>query len=133
MRSKQGTTIQKSEKSIKSQSEYSDNNVSYTSTRKEMLSERLVNSGEQARLEEYLKQKFIDVGWKDDLKNHAKQFIRENGLKIVHKEDLYKLLSVKGKETVPMKLREDIVRRLERFIIELEQEEEGEYDDEDDV
>ena len=53
--SKQGTTIQKSEKSIKSQSEYSDNNVSYTSTRKEMLSERLVNSGEQARLEEYLK------------------------------------------------------------------------------
>lgn len=48
------------------------------------------------------------------------EFIRENGLKIVHKEDLYKLLSVKGKETVPMKLREDIVRRLERFIIELE-------------
>lgn len=47
-------------------------------------------------------------------------FIRENGLKIVHKEDLYKLLSIKGKETVPMKLREDIVRRLERFIIELE-------------
>lgn len=48
------------------------------------------------------------------------EFIRENGLKIVHKEDLYKILSVKGKETVPMKLREDIVRRLERFIIELE-------------
>ena len=48
------------------------------------------------------------------------EFIRDNGLKIVHKEDLYKILSVKGKETVPMKLREDIVRRLERFVIELE-------------
>ena len=66
--------IYKSEKSIRSQSEQSDHNTSYTSTRKDMLRERLENSVEQARLEEYLKQKFIDVDWKDDLKNHAKCF-----------------------------------------------------------
>lgn len=37
-------------------------------------------------------------------------------MEIVNEDDLYKLLQQKGKETVPMKLREDIVTRLLAFV-----------------
>ena len=40
-------------------------------------------SREEARLEEYLRQRLIEIGWKDELKNHCKELIRRKGLEKV--------------------------------------------------
>lgn len=44
----------------------------YSLRRKAELEDKLIESGEKIRLEDYLKKKFIEVGWKNDLKNYAK-------------------------------------------------------------
>lgn len=40
--------------------------------RKLFLEQKLRESREEQRLEEYLRQRLIEVGWKDELKNHCK-------------------------------------------------------------
>jgi Transcription factor e(y)2 len=40
--------------------------------RKLFLEQKLRESGEEARIEEYLRQKLIECGWKDELKKHCK-------------------------------------------------------------
>ena len=39
--------------------------------KKSLIEKKLEESGEKARLEEYLRQKLIECGWKDELKEHC--------------------------------------------------------------
>ena len=50
------------------------NNVD-VAQRKLFLEQKLRESGEEAKLEQYLKLKLIECGWKDELKNICKGFV----------------------------------------------------------
>ena len=76
--------------------------------RKLFLESKLRESGEEQRLEEYLRTKLIESGWKDELKNHCKEMIRKKGLEKVTVEELVEDLTIKGRNTVPMKVKEDL-------------------------
>jgi hypothetical protein len=39
--------------------------------KKAMIERKLEETGEKARLEEYLRQRLIESGWRDDLKRHC--------------------------------------------------------------
>lgn len=65
--------------------------------RKVLLEQRLKESGEEARLEDYLRQKLIESGWKDELKKHCKDIIRRKGLEKVTVDELVDELVVKGR------------------------------------
>ena len=39
--------------------------------KKSLIEKKLEESGEKAKLEEYLRQKLIDCGWKDELKKYC--------------------------------------------------------------
>ena len=39
--------------------------------KKSLIEKKLEESGEKARLEEYLRQKLIECGWKDELKKYC--------------------------------------------------------------
>jgi enhancer of yellow 2 transcription factor len=74
-------------------------------------------------LEDYLRQKLIEVGWKDDLKNYCKgtslsyyqEQIREKGLEKVTIDELTDMLQVRGQATVPNRVKEDLLARLKVF------------------
>ena len=83
--------------------------------RKQFLEEKLKESGEEARLENYLRQKLIESGWKEELKKHCKHLIRSKGLERVTMEDLVDELSVKGKSLVPISLKEDLLSKIKYY------------------
>ena len=39
--------------------------------KKSLIEKKLEESGEKARLEEFLRQKLVECGWKDELKKHC--------------------------------------------------------------
>lgn len=80
--------------------------------KKRFLEEKLRDSGEEARLENYLRQRLIECGWKDDLKKLCKEIIRSKGLERVTIEDLVEELTVKAKNSVPVQLKEDLLGKI---------------------
>jgi hypothetical protein len=91
-----------------------NNNVDIAQ-RKLFLETKLRESGEEQRLEEYLRHKLIESGWKDELKNHCKEMIRKKGLEKVTVEELVEELTIKGRNTVPMKVKEDLLARIKTY------------------
>ena len=65
--------------------------------KKSLIEKKLEESGEKERLEEYLRQKLIESGWKDELKAHCIEIIRTKGLDKINLEDLVEELLPKGR------------------------------------
>lgn len=78
------------------------NRLTTLEEKKVFLEEKLRESGEEVRLENYLRQKLIESGWKDQLKDHCKHIIRKKGLEKITIEDLVDELSIKAKHLVPL-------------------------------
>lgn len=90
--------------------------------RKLFLEQKLRESREEQRLEEYLRQRLIECGWKDELKNHCKgistvhpDMIRRKGLEKVTVEELVEDLTIKGKSTVPLKIKEELLAKIKTY------------------
>ena len=84
--------------------------------KKVVIERRLEESGEKARLEEYLKQRLVECGWKENLKKHClgkccklslnprshlTEIIKAKGLERINLEDLVEELLPKGRSLVP--------------------------------
>mmetsp|Transcript_17420 Transcript_17420/g.19845 ORF Transcript_17420/g.19845 Transcript_17420/m.19845 type:complete len:101 (-) Transcript_17420:33-335(-) len=91
------------------------NNAVSVAQKKAVLETKLRESGEEARLEEYLRTKLIESGWKDDLKKECKDLIRKKGLEKVTIEDLVSELIVRGRAKVPNKIKEDLLARVKNY------------------
>lgn len=74
-----------------------------------MIEKKLEESGEKARLEEYLRQKLIECGWKDELKKHCMELIRNKGLEKINLDDLVEELLPKGRALVPTSVKEELL------------------------
>jgi len=74
-----------------------------------MIEKKLEESGEKARLEEYLWQKLIECGWKDELKKHCMELIWNKGLEKINLDDLVEELLPKGRALVPTSVKEDLL------------------------
>eukprot|EP01017_Pseudomicrothorax_dubius_P021945 TRINITY_DN2361_c0_g1_i1.p1 TRINITY_DN2361_c0_g1~~TRINITY_DN2361_c0_g1_i1.p1 ORF type:complete len:101 (+),score=22.18 TRINITY_DN2361_c0_g1_i1:129-431(+) len=83
--------------------------------RKLFLEQKLRESGEESRLEEYLRKKLVECGWKDDLKRHCKELIRKKGLEKVTVDELVDELVIKGRATVPTTIKEDLLARIKLY------------------
>ena len=77
-----------------------------------MIEKKLEESGEKERLEEYLRQRLVECGWKDQLKVHCIEIIRTKGLDKINLEDLVEELLPKGRSMVPTKIKEDLLSRI---------------------
>lgn len=83
--------------------------------RKLFLEQKLRESKEDARLEEYLRQRLIESGWKDQLKTHCKELIRKKGLEKVTVDELVEELTIKGKSLVPLQIKEELLAKLKNY------------------
>ena len=77
-----------------------------------MIEKKLEESGEKEKLEEYLRQRLVECGWKDQLKVHCIEIIRTKGLDKINLEDLVEELLPKGRSMVPTKIKEDLLSRI---------------------
>lgn len=65
---------------------------------------------------EYLRQKLVESGWKDELKNYCKELIRNKGLDRITVADLVEELKPRARATVPAKAKEELLARIKNFI-----------------
>ncbi|GCB68146.1 hypothetical protein scyTo_0010354 [Scyliorhinus torazame] len=65
------------------------------------INQKLIETGERERLKELLRAKLTECGWKDQLKAHCKDVIREKGLEHVTVDDLVAEITPKGRALVP--------------------------------
>lgn len=75
-----------------------------------------METGEKERLLEYLRQKLVESGWKDELKNYCKELIRNKGLDRITVADLVEELKPRARATVPAKAKEELLARIKNFI-----------------
>ena len=84
--------------------------------KKSVIERKLDKTGERERLEAFLKEKLVESGWKDKLKEHCLTIIRSKGLENVNLEDLVEELLPKGRELVPSEVKEDLLEQIKRFL-----------------
>ena len=98
--------------------------------KKSLIEKKLEESGEKQRLEEYLRQKLIECGWKDELKKYCLgklritislintliDLIRSKGLEKINLDDLVEELLPKGRALVPTKVKEDLLARIKNYL-----------------
>ncbi|CAD8137661.1 unnamed protein product [Paramecium octaurelia] len=87
----------------------------FINQRTNLLAQKLRETGEDSRLEEYLRQKLIECRWRDDLKDYCKEVIRQKGLEKITIEELTDMLYIRGQATIPNKVKEDLLSRLRQF------------------
>ena len=80
--------------------------------KKSLIEKKLEESGEKEKLEEYLRQKLIESGWKDELKAHCIEIIRTKGLDKINLEDLVEELLPKGRSLVPTNVKEELLSKI---------------------
>jgi len=84
--------------------------------KKALIERKLEETGEKARLEEFLRQRLIESGWRDDLKRHCLEIIRAKGLERINLEDLVEELLPKGRSLVPTQVKEDLLGQIKVFL-----------------
>jgi len=106
--------------------------------KKALIERKLEETGEKARLEEYLRQRLIESGWRDDLKRHCLgklspfwfsikltsfltlfvllEIIRAKGLERINLEDLVEELLPRGRSLVPTSVKEDLLGQIKLFL-----------------
>ncbi|KAE9035704.1 hypothetical protein PR003_g8608 [Phytophthora rubi] len=83
---------------------------------KARIGERLVQSGEKERLKELLRLKLVECGWRDEMKLHCKEVIRNKGIDQVTVEDLIEEITPKGRASVPEDVKSDLLEKIKAFI-----------------
>ncbi|KAK9899557.1 hypothetical protein P389DRAFT_207220 [Cystobasidium minutum MCA 4210] len=79
------------------------------------LQERLVNSGEWARLTKQLRKSLDKSDWEADLKSYARDQARERNGQI-HLNELVALIEPQAKASIPQEQRDDILNKLRAFV-----------------
>uniref|UniRef100_A0A452V2F6 Transcription and mRNA export factor ENY2 n=1 Tax=Ursus maritimus TaxID=29073 RepID=A0A452V2F6_URSMA len=67
-------------------------------------------------LKELLRAKLIECGWKDQLKAHCKEVIKEKGLEHVTVDDLVAEITPKGRALVPDSVKKELLQRIRTFL-----------------
>ncbi len=80
--------------------------------KKSIIERKLEESGEKEKLEDLLRTRLIECGWKDELKKHCIEIIRTKGLDKINLEDLVEELLPKGRSLVPSKIKEELLQNI---------------------
>lgn len=86
-------------------------------TLQEIISVKLIESGEKERLMELLRERLIDCGWKDEMKALCRAFIKKKGRNNVTVDDLVHLITPKGRASIPDSIKAELLQRIRTFLV----------------
>ncbi|CAK7314480.1 Transcription and mRNA export factor ENY2 [Vulpes lagopus] len=81
-----------------------------------VINQKLIETGERECLKELLRAKLIECGWKDQLKAHCKEVIKEKGLEHVTVDDLVAEITPKGRALVSDSVKKELLQRKRTFL-----------------
>ncbi|KAL1550447.1 Transcription and mRNA export factor eny2 [Salvia divinorum] len=77
---------------------------------------KLVESGEKERLKELLIERLVECGWKDEMKTLCREFARKKGRDTVTVHELVKVITPKGRASVPDSVKAEMLQRIRSFL-----------------
>jgi len=80
------------------------------------INQKLVESGEREKLKELLRTRLIECGWRDQLKVHCKEIVRQKGLENITVDDLVAEITPKGRALVPDQVKKELLQRIRSFL-----------------
>eukprot|EP00941_MAST-03F_sp_MAST-3F-sp1_P000732 g732.t1 len=80
------------------------------------INQKLIDSGEKERLKLFLRERLVECGWRDDLKEYCKDMIRNKGLEKITVEELVQEITPRGRATVPDSVKGEIQERIRKFL-----------------
>lgn len=83
---------------------------------KQGLVEELVETGEIERLKELLKRRLIEYGWRDEMTVYCKKELQKVGLENVTVDDLVRLMTARGRSTVPASVKNELVEQIRSYL-----------------
>jgi len=83
---------------------------------RQLLSQKLIESGEEEKLKEYVSRQLIDCGWKDQTTQQCKEIINKKGMDLTV-EDLIGEVSGPAIDQIPSALRDDLLVKLKDLLI----------------
>lgn len=85
---------------------------------RQRINQRLSESGERERLQEWLRMRLTECGWKESLKDHAKDIVRERGLDNVTVDTLIGELTPQARSSVPDDVKRELLTSIKNFLTE---------------
>ncbi|XP_057482318.1 transcription and mRNA export factor ENY2-like isoform X1 [Actinidia eriantha] len=89
-------------------------------TLQEIMSIKLIESGEKERLMELLRERLIECGWKDEMKDLCRAFIKKKGRNNVNVDDLVHVITPKGRVhagSIPDSIKAELLQRIRTFMV----------------
>eukprot|EP00324_Dicrateria_rotunda_P010578 CAMPEP_0206173488 /NCGR_PEP_ID=MMETSP1474-20131121/49061_1 /ASSEMBLY_ACC=CAM_ASM_001110 /TAXON_ID=97495 /ORGANISM="Imantonia sp., Strain RCC918" /LENGTH=95 /DNA_ID=CAMNT_0053582379 /DNA_START=60 /DNA_END=347 /DNA_ORIENTATION=- len=83
---------------------------------KNSIQMKLEQSGEYERLKTELRQKLIDSGWRDELKEYTMELIRSKGDTQMTVEALTQEITPRGRATVSDDIKAELLQRIRTFV-----------------
>ncbi|XP_074131146.1 transcription and mRNA export factor ENY2-like [Sminthopsis crassicaudata] len=81
-----------------------------------IISQKLIKTGEGEPLQEWLRAKLIECGWKDQIKALCQDVIKEKGVGHIIVAHLAAEIAPKGRGLVPHSVKEELVQRIRTFL-----------------
>ncbi|XP_057301908.1 transcription and mRNA export factor ENY2-like [Hydractinia symbiolongicarpus] len=76
---------------------------------RQKINQRLTESGEKERLQEMLRVRLIECGWRDELKEYARDIVKEKGVDNVTVDDLVAELTPQARSSVPDEVKKELL------------------------
>lgn len=77
---------------------------------------KLVQSGERERLKQLLRERLVECGWRDELKEQCKRIVKERGFENITTDELADEINPVGRATVPDAVKAEIMFSIRKFL-----------------
>ncbi|VVB14221.1 unnamed protein product [Arabis nemorensis] len=86
-------------------------------TLREIINIKLVESGEKENLMELVRDRLVESGWKDEMRIACREHVKKKGRKNVTVDELIRVITPKGRASVPDYVKEELLNRIQNFIV----------------
>jgi enhancer of yellow 2 transcription factor len=80
------------------------------------INQKLIESGERERLKDLLRTRLTDSGWREQLKAHCKEIVRQKGLENITVDDLVLEVTPYARSIVPDDVKKELLTRIRAFL-----------------
>ena len=80
------------------------------------INQQLVETGEREKLKELLRVRLSECGWRDQLKQHCKEIIKQRGLEHVTVDELVQEITPQARQLVPDGVKKELLGRIRTFL-----------------
>jgi len=86
---------------------------------RQRINQKFTESGEKERLQELLRVRLIECGWRDEVKDHARLIVKEKGVDNVTVDDLIAELTPRGRSSVPDDVKKELLELIKAYLMEI--------------